>query len=126
MIRNVYDPYDFEAHKNLSHKQFPISVYYFMNGAVYKLYSITIRSKKSLPRTGPYQRCMVNHGGQGHTNQTFIEEDIISVEITEIETEIKVQWQNGEISSEPSVNLTPALHINEHDFRYFLNLPQTR
>ena len=65
---------------------------------------------------------MVNHGGQGHTNQTFIEEDIISVEVTEIETEIKVQWQNGEISSEPSVNLTPALHINEHDFRYVLDL----
>ena len=56
--------------------------------------------------------------GQGHTNQTFINEDIVSVEITEIETDIKVQWQNGEISSEPSINLTPALHINEHDFRY--------
>ena len=30
----VYYPYDFESHKNLSHKQFPISVYYFMDGAV--------------------------------------------------------------------------------------------
>ena len=34
MARNVYYPYDFEAHKNLSHKQFPISVYYFIDGAV--------------------------------------------------------------------------------------------
>ena len=34
MARNVYYPYDFEAHKNLSHKQFPISVYYFMDGAI--------------------------------------------------------------------------------------------
>ena len=61
--------------------------------------------------------------GQGHTNQTFINEDIVSVEITEIETDIKVQWQNGEISSEPSINLTPALHINEHDFRYVYFTP---
>ena len=28
MARNVYYPYDLEAHKNLSHKQFPI---YFMD-----------------------------------------------------------------------------------------------
>ena len=34
MARNVYYPYDFEAHKNLFHKQFPISMYYFMDGAV--------------------------------------------------------------------------------------------
>ena len=34
MARSVYYPCDFEAHKNLSHKQFPISVYYFMDGAV--------------------------------------------------------------------------------------------
>jgi hypothetical protein len=54
--------------------------------------------------------------GQGHINQTFIDQDIVSVEITEIETDIKVQWQTGEISIEPSINLTPALHINEHDF----------
>ena len=32
--RNVYYSDDFEAHKNLSHKQF--SVYYFMEGAVFK------------------------------------------------------------------------------------------
>ena len=32
--RNVYYPYDFEAHKNLSHNQFPILVYYFMDYAV--------------------------------------------------------------------------------------------
>ena len=35
MAQNVYYPYDFEAHKNLFHKQFPIAVYYFMDGAVY-------------------------------------------------------------------------------------------
>ena len=35
MARNVYYPDDFEAHKNLSHKQFPISVYYLMDGAVH-------------------------------------------------------------------------------------------
>ena len=34
MAWNVYYPDDFEAHKNLSQKQFPISVYYFMDGAV--------------------------------------------------------------------------------------------
>ena len=37
MSRNVYYPDDLEAHKNLSHKQFPIGVYYFMDGAVYLL-----------------------------------------------------------------------------------------
>ena len=31
---SVYYPYDFEAHKNLSHKQFLIQVYYFMDYAV--------------------------------------------------------------------------------------------
>ena len=31
----VYYPYDFEAHKNLSHKQFLIQVYYFMDYAVH-------------------------------------------------------------------------------------------
>ena len=34
MARNVYYPYDFEAHRNLSHKQFQIKVYYFMDYAV--------------------------------------------------------------------------------------------
>ena len=34
MARNVYYPDDFETHKNLSHKQFPIEMYYFMDGAV--------------------------------------------------------------------------------------------
>ena len=34
LARKVYYPYDFEAHKNLFHKQFPISVYVFMDGAV--------------------------------------------------------------------------------------------
>ena len=29
MARNVYYPDDFEAHKNLSHKQFSPKVYYF-------------------------------------------------------------------------------------------------
>ena len=33
---SVYYPYDFEAHKNLSHKQFLIQVYYFMAYAVQK------------------------------------------------------------------------------------------
>ena len=32
--RNVYYPYDFEAHKNLSHKQFALSVNYFMDTPV--------------------------------------------------------------------------------------------
>ena len=32
---SMYYPYDFEAHKNLSHKQFPILVYYFMYYAVF-------------------------------------------------------------------------------------------
>ena len=32
---SVYYPYDFEAHKNLSHKQFLIQVYYFMDYAVF-------------------------------------------------------------------------------------------
>ena len=31
---SVYYPYEFEAHKNLSHKQFLIQVYYFMDYAV--------------------------------------------------------------------------------------------
>ena len=30
----MYYRYDFETHKNLSHKQFPISVYYFMDYTV--------------------------------------------------------------------------------------------
>ena len=34
MAQKVYYPDDFEAHKNLSHKRFPISVFYLMNGAV--------------------------------------------------------------------------------------------
>ena len=34
MARNVYYQDDFEVHKNLSRKQFPISVYYFMGVAV--------------------------------------------------------------------------------------------
>ena len=32
---SVYYPYDFEAHKNLSHRQFLIQVYYFMDYAVH-------------------------------------------------------------------------------------------
>ena len=32
---SVYYPYEFEAHENLSHKQFLIWVYYFMDYAVY-------------------------------------------------------------------------------------------
>ena len=31
---SVYYPYDFETHKNLSHKQLWLIVYYFMDGAV--------------------------------------------------------------------------------------------
>ena len=42
MARNVYYPYDFEAHKNLSHKQFPIEVYYFMNGALLDQYETIV------------------------------------------------------------------------------------
>ena len=42
MARNVYYPYDFEAYKNLSHKQFTISVYYFMDGAVFVDFLSTI------------------------------------------------------------------------------------
>ena len=38
MARNAYYPYDFEAHENLSHKQFSIWVYYFMDHAVYDTY----------------------------------------------------------------------------------------
>ena len=34
MARNLYYPCDFEAHKNLSHKQFSPKVYYFMDYAV--------------------------------------------------------------------------------------------
>ena len=34
MARNVYYPDDFEAHKNLSHKQFSLFVYYFMDVVV--------------------------------------------------------------------------------------------
>ena len=34
MARNVYYPDDFDAHKNISHKLFPISVFYFMDYAV--------------------------------------------------------------------------------------------
>ena len=34
MARNVYYQYVFEGHENLSHKQFPIQVYYFMDHAV--------------------------------------------------------------------------------------------
>ena len=31
---NVYQNHEFEAHKNLSHKQFQVKVYYFMDYAV--------------------------------------------------------------------------------------------
>ena len=34
MAQNSYYPYDFEVHKNLSHKQLWLTVYYFMDGAV--------------------------------------------------------------------------------------------
>ena len=34
MAQNVYYPYDFETHKNLSHKQLWLIVYYFMDYAV--------------------------------------------------------------------------------------------
>ena len=34
MARNVYYSDKFEALKNLSHKQFSIEVYYFMDGSV--------------------------------------------------------------------------------------------
>ena len=34
MARNVYNLYDFETHKNLSHKQLWLIVYYFMDGAL--------------------------------------------------------------------------------------------
>ena len=42
MARNVYYPYDFEAHKNLSHKQFPIKVHYFLDHDVFLLLYIVI------------------------------------------------------------------------------------
>ena len=35
MVRNVYYPDDFGAHKNLSYKQFSPEVHYFMDGAVH-------------------------------------------------------------------------------------------
>ena len=35
VIVHMYYSYDFEAHKNLSHKQFLIQVYYFMDYAVF-------------------------------------------------------------------------------------------
>ena len=37
LARNMYYPDDFEAHKNLSHKQFTISVCYFIDGAAINL-----------------------------------------------------------------------------------------
>ena len=38
MARNVYYSDDFETHKKLSHKKFPMEVYYFMDGAVEKVF----------------------------------------------------------------------------------------
>ena len=54
MARNVYYPYDFEAHKNLFHKQFPISVYYFMEGAVRE-------SRLTIPWTAYNVRPMISY-----------------------------------------------------------------
>ena len=49
MIRNVYYPYDFETHKNLSHKQVWLTVYYFMDGPVL-LFSLRQLFQGSLQR----------------------------------------------------------------------------
>ena len=50
MARSVYYPDDFETHKNLSHKQFPILVYYFMDGAVKCPFSLFDISSTSFSR----------------------------------------------------------------------------
>ena len=48
MARNVYYPYDFEAHQNLSHKRFQIQVYYFMDYAVcYPNWKYTVLTLKN-------------------------------------------------------------------------------
>ena len=45
---SVYYPYDFEAHKNLSHKQLWLTVYYFMDYAVACQTTINVSLEKSL------------------------------------------------------------------------------
>ena len=72
---SVYYLYDFEAHKNLSHKQFPILVYYFIDYAVNPrinsrpqinfLFEKTVKMKLKLKKTS------VGHSATAFRNLTI-------------------------------------------------------
>ena len=62
---SVYYNYDFEAHKNLSHKQLWLTVYYFMDFAVYAIFgsspsAISGKNSKAQKHIQMMQRCASN------------------------------------------------------------------
>ena len=54
--------------------------------------------------------------GQGHSKFEHKKDSEVSVEVVDYRVKCKVQWQSGEIGEYNSVELFPALHINDHDF----------